>query len=745
MKRDNDRPVKRDLILVGGGHSHALALPMLAMKRPADVRITLISDSSLTMYSGMLPGVIAGHYSLDQAQIDLNRLCRAYGVRFINDRVTGIDPARKLIHCERHPAFSYELLSLDIGSIPDGAVPGADNHAIGVKPVPGFLAWWEAFQQRMLSGTDERQWQVATVGGGASGVEVALAMQHRLASLTRADGRSPDVRFHVVVPEDRILPGHNARVKRRYEQVLEQRGVQVHRDFRVIRVRDGTLIAADGRELPADGIVWTVSAGGFPWLANTGLQLDDRGFIQVDDYLRSISHPSVFAAGDTAIQVNHPRPRAGVFAVRQGMPLAANLLRWLNNQPLQPFQPQKDFLSLISTGDRYAVASRGPWAWSGSWIWRWKDHIDRRFMARFDRDLPRPPPAASKSGGPEAEPEMRCGGCGAKVGQTVLERVILDLVTENGPDTLVGLDHPDDAAVLRVPPDRVLVQSVDAFRAMIEDPWQFGQIAANHALGDLFAMGARPRTAQALVTLPYAAEDRLADDLLQLMSGALRIFRHEGVSLVGGHTAEGAEMSLGFVVNGDADPRRLLRKGGLKPGDRLILTKPLGTGILFAADMRHQAQGRWIEAAVASMCQSHAAAVQILGHSRVRACTDVTGFGLVGHLVEMLRTSGCTARLFLDRLPLLEGAREAAAAGWLSSLQPENERGRHLVANAADFQRHDLWPLLFDPQTAGGLLAGVPEDQAHACLGRLQDAGYSQARIIGEVSGDGPPEIHLLP
>lgn len=743
MKAASDTPIRRDLILIGGGHSHALAIPMLAMQCPPDVRITLISNSSSTFYSGMLPGVIAGHYRLDEAQIDLNRLCRAYGVRFINDRVNGLDPVRKLIFCERRPPFSYEAASIDIGSIPDGRIPGADDHAIGVKPVPRFLHWWQSFQERILASEPDRAWHIATVGGGAAGVEVALAMQHRLLETGRI--RPEQLHFRVVAPEEAILPGHNPRVRRRYEKVMADRQVQLVPRFRVVRLRDGTLVADDGRELKADAIIWTVSAAGMPWLASTGLKLDPRGFIEVDDSLRSVSHPSVFAAGDTAFQVNHPRPRAGVFAVRQGMPLARNLLHWLHNRPLQAYRPQKDFLSLISTGDRNAVASRGRWTLAGSWAWRWKDHIDRRFMARFDRELPPPPPPPAQGDEPVIDTAMRCGGCGAKVGQTVLERVIFNLGSEGNPDTLVGLDHPDDAAVLRVPPDRVLVQSVDAFRAMVDDPWLFGQIAANHALGDLHAMGARPRSAQALVTLPYAEESRLADDLLQLMSGAMRIFRHEGVSLVGGHTAEGAELTLGFVVNGEADPTRLLRKGGLKPGDRLILTKPLGTGILFAADMRHQSRGRWIEAALAGMCQSHAAAVQVLHHCQVRACTDVTGFGLVGHLVEMLRTSGCNATLELDRLPILEGAEALAADGWLSSLYRDNERGRHLIANAAEFQRHPRWPLLFDPQTAGGLLAGVPAEEADACLARLQDAGYSQARIIGIVSGDGPTEIHLKP
>ncbi len=303
---------------------------------------------------------------------------------------------------------------------------------------------------------------------------------------------------------------------------------------------------------------------------------------------------------------------------------------------------------------------------------------------------------------------MRCGGCGAKVGSTVLSRVIQRLPTSaRRPDVLIGLDAPDDAAVLAVPPGKALVQSVDYFRAFIDDAYTFGRIAANHALGDLFAMGAEPQSALAIATVPYGRERVVEESLYELLAGALATLEPTGAVLAGGHSSEGAELAFGLTVNGLVDPDRAWRKGGLRAGDALVLTKPIGTGTIFAADMRQRAKGRWVDAAIASMVLSSQAAAECLRRHGASACTDVTGFGLLGHLVEMTRASGVDATLQIEAVPLLDGATETVAAGILSSLQPQNLRLRRAVRDLERVGKHPRYPLLFDPQTAGGLLAGV--------------------------------------
>jgi len=374
------------------------------------------------------------------------------------------------------------------------------------------------------------------------------------------------------------------------------------------------------------------------------------------------------------------------------------------------------------------VATRGSWAIEGRWVWRWKDHIDRKWMRMYREPPAKPMDLKARTTPPDpaladgeaksllADIGMRCGGCGAKVGSGVLQRVLARLepsAFQSSPSSgvAIGLDAPDDAAMIEVPAGQALVQSVDFFRAFIDDPFTFGEVAAVHALGDVWAMGARPHSALALAVVPAAAERLMEEDLFQMLAGARRILDGAGCALIGGHSGEGPEAALGFSVNGLVVASQALRKGGLKPGDRLVLTKPLGTGVIFAAAMRGMARGSWIDGALASMRTPSGDAARALVAAGAHACTDVTGFGLAGHLAEMIRASGdVMVDLHLDSLPALPGAVELFEQGFASSLQPQNLRARHIIDGLHRASDHPKTPLLFDPQTAGGLLAALPAD-----------------------------------
>ena len=752
----SDQPVLRDIVLVGGGHSHVGVLRRFGMRPEPGVRLTLVCHTVDTPYSGMLPGYIAGHYGFDEVHIDLPRLAQAMGARFIQAEVTGIDRAAGQVLCAGRPALAFDLCSINIGSTPQvGRVPGALAHAVPVKPIRAFNERWLALLDRVRAHAGPTT--IAVVGGGAGGVELTLAMQHRLRAELRALGRDPDeLRLHLLTRDADILRTHNRRVQRRFRDVLGARGVRLHTGAEVVEVRAGGLRTAAGQSLHADEVVWVTQAGGPAWLRETGLALDDDGFVRVDASLRS-SDPRIFAAGDIAAFGPRALEKAGVFAVRMGPPLADNLRRAARGEPLKAWRPQRHWLSLISTGDRHAVASRGPFSLAGDWVWRWKDAIDRRFMRRFSdfASMPAPPPPQAPRLALDDEESrqaisaiaMRCGGCGAKVGATVLSRALQALRPVARDNVLIGLHAPDDAAVVRIPPGKASVQTVDFFRAFIDDPYVFGQVAANHALGDVFAMGGEPQTATAIVTVPPGLEAKVEDLLRQMMTGAVEVLNAAGCALVGGHTGEGRELALGFAVNGliDEDLHAVLRKGGLRPGDALILTKPVGTGTLFAAHARGAARGRWIEAALRSMVQSNQAGARILREHGAGACTDLTGFGLLGHLVEMTRPSEVDAELSLSALPVLDGAAECLAAGIASSLAPANVRLRRALRNQAERVDHPRYPLLFDPQTAGGLLASVPADAADACLRALHAAGYAHAAVIGRIlpAGDALEPIVL--
>lgn len=753
-----DTPILRDIVLIGGGHSHVGVLRRFGMRPIPGVRLTLICRDTHTPYSGMLPGYIAGHYDYDEVHIDLGRLAEFAGARFFRDEATGLDLDGQRVLCRGRPAVSYDQLSINIGSTPQvSEVPGASDNAVPVKPINQFNDRWLALLERIREHPGPTQ--VAVVGGGAGGVELILAMQYRLRRELREAGRDPDeLAFHLFTSSHRVLPTHNARVRRAFERQLEGRRVHLHRGSAVNRVANGVVHTAAGDTLDADEIIWVTQAGGAAWLRETGLLLDERGFILVRDTLQTLTDDRVFAAGDIATCVSHPREKAGVFAVRQGPPLARNLRRAVRGRAPRPFHPQKTWLALISTGDKHAVASRGALGFEGDWVWRWKDWIDRRFMQRFS-DLPSMEEESDDPGralGLENEEAaqaisavaMRCGGCGAKVGASVLSRALGQLQPVQRDDVMIGLHDPDDAAVLRVPPGKAVVHTIDFFRAFIDDPYVFGKVAANHALGDIFAMGAEAQSATAVATVPSGLESKIEDTVFQMMSGAVEVLNEASCALVGGHTGEGRELALGFAVNGltDIDGDRVLRKSGMRAGDVLLLTKPIGTGTLFAAHAKLAARGRWIDAALTSMCQSNRlGAICLLEHGAT-ACTDLTGFGLLGHLVEMTRPSGVDAEIDLGALPVLDGAEETVAGGILSSLQPANVRLRRALRNQESMTDHPRYPLLFDPQTAGGLLASVPAANAEACVAALKALGYCHTAIIGRVlsEGDALEPIHLV-
>jgi selenide,water dikinase len=725
---------------------------MFAMKPLPGVRLTVICTDTDTPYSGMLPGYIAGHYSFDEVHIDLRRLAAFAGARYCKDEVIGIDRASRKVLCRHRPPVLYDALSINIGSTPQLAqVAGAAEHALPVKPIRRFNERWLALLERVCQ--QPREMTIALVGAGAGGVELTLAMQYRLRRELVALGRDPDeLHFHLFSADPQILSTHNPRVRAAFDRVLAARRVVVHRGAKVTQVAAGRLQTDSGEVLAADEIIWVTQASGAAWLGDTGLALDEKGFVRVRDTLQTETDPVIFAAGDCAAMIDHPLEKAGVFAVRMARPLAENLRRTLLGRSLVHYRPQQRWLALISTGDRHAIASRGGFYARGDLIWRWKDWIDRRFMRRFTSlAMPsRPLTRLAERLALDAEEQdqaisaiaMRCGGCGAKVGASVLSRALAQVHPVERDEVLIGLHAPDDAAVVRVPAGMASVQTVDFFRAFIDDPWVFGRIAANHALGDVFAMGAVAQTATAIATVPPGLERQVEDTLFQMMSGAVSVLNEAGCALVGGHTGEARELALGFAINGLVDEKLagVMTKGGLRPGDVLILTKPIGTGTLFAADMRRCAKGRWIDAAIASMVHSNQAAAQCLRRHQAAACTDVTGFGLLGHLLEMTRASGVDATLRIAVVPLLEGAIETVAAGILSSLQPQNLRLRRAVRDLEQMAGHPRFPLLFDPQTAGGLLAGVPAHRAAACVAELRSLGYAAAADIGRIDPLGEAE-----
>jgi selenide,water dikinase len=725
--------ILKDLVLIGGGHSHVEVLRRLAMQPVSGLRVTVVSRNMQTPYSGMLPGFIAGHYSWDEIHIDLAPLCVAAGARLISAVVTDLDLHNKHLVCEDRPPVRYDLLSINSGSAPSmGEIDGADRIGIAVKPLDQFLPQWQALLEQ-LHGAGGEKYQIVIVGGGAGGVELALSIQHRVTHLEKL----ANVEICLVTAEPKLLIGHNARVQSHLQKKLARHGIKVRLNTRITAAERGQLWTAQDEGIRADGVLWVTQAAPQAWTAAAGLGVDAGGFIRVNEYLHSISHPEVFAAGDVASMDGHARPKSGVFAVRQGPVLAQNLMRAAAGLPLRKYRPQKNFLSLISTGDRRAVASRGGLSANGQWLWRWKNWIDRRFMAKFRVDGK--PMKSAKPRWKVIIPEeavvhpeeMRCGGCGAKLGGDLLTRVLDRLKVSTPSESVSGIG--DDAAVLRPIVNTLEVHTIDGFRAMFDDPYLLGQIATEHSINDVYAMGGLPRTALVWAQVPYAGELQMEDDLYQLMAGALNVLDESGASLVGGHSGEGAELTVGVAMTGNVHERDVWQNNRLASGDYLVLTKPLGTGVLLAANMRAKCRGTWLAGAIDNMRQSNKKAVAVFKKAGVRACTDVSGFGLLPHLREMVSAANLSVEIWPQAVPQLPGVTEMLRTGIVSSLQSANERILTSV-KLGNFERSDVGVrVLFDPQTSGGLLAAVKPDRAEACLDGLREAGFVRAAVIGRV------------
>jgi selenide,water dikinase len=346
--------VKR-ILLVGAGHAHLVVLRSLKDQPLRGARITLVTPSASQIYSGMLPGVIAGHYSLEEAQIDLAALAERAYVELVQGTVAALDPKRRVVRLQGFAEIEYDYASLNAGSLVDTSIPGSGQHALAVKP----------FQNLISSLGNPRR--VAIAGAGAAGAELAMALRHAGAAVT-------------LYSEQPSMPSVLAN---RVVRALRRRGVDFRPGMAVSAIEAGPVVIAGTTHQEFDRVLLATGAVPLPWLRASGLATDERGFALVDPTLRSVSHPEVFAAGDCATLRDAPHPKSGVYAVRHGETLAQSLRNLVEGKPVLTYQPQPRALSLLSCGGRYAIAEWGTWTAEGRWAWWWKDRIDRKWVKSF--------------------------------------------------------------------------------------------------------------------------------------------------------------------------------------------------------------------------------------------------------------------------------------------------------------------------------------------------------------------------
>lgn len=744
----NATPIVSDLVLLGGGHANIQVLKMLAMNPIGGLRITLISDQTHSPYSGMIPGYLAGYYSYEDCHFDLRRICEELGQRFIKAKIIGINTQRKKIQLENRAEVGYDCASINVGIEPqslENASAEAALKLIPLKPISRFIVHWDRLVADLEAYKDSKSLQIAVVGAGASGVEISIILKMLI------DQHKWNAEVSLIHRHEFLVSAKDISAQRRLSKTLEELDIKVFKNTQALKEQENGLVLKDDQGLIQTKdfyrVLTATQAAAPQWFKDSGLSVNQDGFVKVGGNLLVENEHDLFAAGDCIHFSPQPLKKAGVYAVRQGRVLEHNIRAYFTGKSaLKTFHPKKNVLSLITIGERKALvhqdsASMLRWMWP-SLLWTVKDGIDRRFMKRFQaktfsakpRHFDKTMPTPKTTLVPEDWESNTCGGCGSKLAASTLTLSLNKLDIPKDESVLLGVKDGEDCAVTRFSEHTLCLQSIDQFRAFISDPYLLGQIAAQHALSDIYAMGGVAKTAQVGLTLGPANRKIHQEDIFQLMSGVLDILIKSAVSLVGGHTGEGAELAISLAVQGEVAPDQVLRKQLAKPGNRLILTKPIGTGAIFAANMPAQANGKLVDRALSSMLKSNKTAMEIIKGFDVSGCTDITGFGLLGHAFEMLgkkSDNGLGIKIDYKAIPVFDGVSELFAKGYYASIAEENYRSlsTELSADVSNQQ----FPALFDPQTSGGLLFSVPSDQAEACLKALHQNGVTKACVIGEV------------
>ena len=711
------------VVLLGVGHTNAHVLRNWKMEPISNANLVCVSNFPVATYSGMMPGVLAGQYPPESMEIDLVRLCQSAGARLIIGDVTNLDVEKQELHFANRPPLRYDQLSIGVGSVPSfkNVTVESQESLLAIKPMQTFL---KRLENRLEQFDKKSEVRVAIVGGGIGSIETAFCLKRKMLDEKREHS------ITLITRASRIGHGLSASTQQLVEDQLDEKEISLITGRAVAEVLNGAVRLETQRLVEADLILWTTGAIAPPLLEKLPLEKDDRGFLATKPTLQSLTSDAIYAVGDTGTIIENETAKAGVFAVRQGPILWRNIHNVLNDRHFAPYEPQRDYLKLINTADGKSIASRKGKGFYAKWCWWLKDRIDRKFMEMYQDYTPMP--MESMASEEDAETAMRCLGCGGKIGGKILSSVLEELTIPDHEDVVIGLAEPDDAAVIRTTGKEISV-TTDFFASPLNDPYLTGRIALLNSASDCFVMGAKPNAALAIVQIPLVHARQQLQIMRELMTGAVEELANMDATIVGGHSIEGERLLAGFTVLGNqvVAPKT---KGDLETGDLLVLSKPIGSGVLLAALMQCLLEGKYYQPLVDSMLQSNQVALSLAESDDVTAITDVTGFGLAGHLKEMLLASKRSATLDLAAIPLLPGTQALIESGIESTLAPDNQLNMEGIEFAGMDIADRKVASLFDPQTGGGLLFGVKANSIDETLSFLNDEGFEQACVIGEVT-----------
>ena len=673
--------------------------------KPAGM-ITLVNKASTTIYSGMFPGVVAGKYKIDEILIDLRKLASKAGVSFVMAEIEGINLKGKKLLLTGRPEIEYSLLSLNIGSKtnikPKLFIRGDRDLAVPIKP---FSESYKFIVDQDIYKHDSSAKPFVIIGGGFAGIEIAFSLRKRW-------------------PKRSILlkvkSGRN--IKKNLLKNLQALSIEIIQKEPSISYPK--LICTGNKS--------------FNWIKDSGLPIDENGRVLTHKTLQVLNYPEIFAVGDCGVIKDYPRPSSGVWAVRAAKPLANNLEFITKGLKLEEWKPQRKAIQLLDINFRkkeskafisWGKVMIGPFNYLSSL----KELIDKKFISKFDliKDI--------ESDMSSEEEMIKCRGCAAKLAFTPLSSALkkLDLIESSKDDSInIGILNSG----------KTLIQSVDGFPSLISDPWLNGRLLAFHSCSDIWACGGSVISAQSLVNLPSIPNNLQEELLYQVLEGINSALTVQGANLIGGHTLESEKISeepfsLGIesslTVNGIIDDKKYFwSKGGMRKGDQILISRSLGTGIIFSAFMNGQVKPYILDNVLKEMNKSQHDIINYINqlinlnpHSKiVNACTDITGFGLLGHLSEMLESTNSgqlkmnleplKVILELDNIPLYDGVKELLNKGFQSTLAPANQiflknidgdKNLRFELISNDFSSdssfyNTMLKILVDPQTCGPLV-----------------------------------------
>ena len=702
MIEKEDIPITNDLVLVGGGHSHIMLMMELSKKPIQGNRITLVSNEIDTPYSGMIPGFIEGVYSWRESHIDLYKLSLRLNIRFIHSKVINISSANKEIYLKDRPSLKFDVLSVDSGIESNyKKIKGAEKFCIPVKPISGLA---NNFLNKIKNLND-----IAFIGGGAGAVELALAIKKRYIK------DKPNLKISIITGINGLLSSFSNHTRQTSKNVLKEAGIDIIENTEVLEVKQNKVIMSDNNTLKIDKCILSTNAMAPNWLKSSDIKLNENGFIIVNSAFQT-NREFIFAAGDIVDFDNQNLHKAGVFAVRSGKPLAKSIKSYIMTKSGKKYSFNKNYLALIGLSNGYTIGTKYNFSYSSKFNSFLKKYIDQKFINKFNNKNSKQSEyilniidktlsflnITSNLNFVKTN-QMQCKGCAAKVPFTALKNTLPKNITASSDDASSIFNYPQ------------LFQTIDMINAIITDPYLLGKIAANHSLSDIIAVKSNPIAALMMLQLPFSTVDINSRDLEQVLSGAKEVFDKHNCIINGGHTMIGKDSDpvIGFTVTGESKLKENKNKKSykIKNNDTLVLTEKIGSGIIFSGINNDIIDSYFQKDVITQMINGNFLFGSITEKLNILSMTDITGFGLANHLLNLIKRdknkTGLT--IFPEKIPIFNGVKEAIDKDVKSSLFESNYNSA-IKSIIYDRQKKSIDEILYDPQTVGGLAFIIPRE-----------------------------------